>query len=234
MAPVVRGAAAESARNVRVRVWDLPTRLSHWTIVGLFGVCWWTAESDHWEWHRLAGYGMLCAVWFRLAWGFCGAQTARFGEFVRGPGATFRYVRKLFGSGGEDSPAPIGHNPLGAVSILVMLGLLITQTAFGLFAVNVDGIASGPLSEFVSFDTGRLFAHLHALNFDLLLLMVAIHLSAIGFYRFARNEKLVAAMIHGVKSRASTSEIPYFVPRWRAVVLAAVVITCVVLLVNIR
>ncbi|EQD43854.1 cytochrome B561, partial [mine drainage metagenome] len=162
---------AERAPSVKVRVWDLPTRLSHWTLVVLFGVCWWTADHDHWQWHRLAGYGVLCAVWFRLAWGFCGGQTARFGDFVRGPGATFRYVRKLFRRGSDASPSPLGHNPLGALSILAMLGLLLAQTTFGLFAVNGDGIASGPLSRWVSYRTGRLFARLHAVNFDLLLLM---------------------------------------------------------------
>ncbi|MBW4052542.1 MAG: hypothetical protein HIU85_13985 [Proteobacteria bacterium] len=129
---------AQSPTNGRIRVWDLPTRLSHWTTVILFGVCWWTAQSDHMEWHRIAGYGVLGAVLFRLAWGFCGGQTARFRDFVRGPAATFRYVRKLFGGGGDESPPPLGHNPLGALSIIVMLGLLLTQTTLGLFAVNVD------------------------------------------------------------------------------------------------
>lgn len=227
-------ATVAGAPNVKVRVWDLPTRLSHWTIVALFGVCWWTAEHDHWQWHRLAGYGVLCALWFRLAWGLWGAQTARFSDFVRGPGATVRYVRKLFSGGGEDSQAPIGHNPLGALSILAMLGLLLTQTTFGLFAVNGDGFGSGPLSRWVSYGTGRLFAHLHALNFDLLLLMVAVHLSAIAFYRFGRKEQLLPAMIHGFKSRSPSTEVPYFVPLWRAVVIAAVIIICVALLVNIR
>lgn len=221
-------------RAVRVRVWDWPTRLSHWSIVVLFVVCWLTAEGGRWEWHRLAGYGVLFAVWFRLAWGFCGGQTARFCEFVRGPAATFRYVRKLFGPRAEDSPAPLGHNPLGALSILVMLGLLLTQTTFGLFTVNVDGITSGPLANWVSFDTGRLFAHLHALNFDLLLVVIGVHLSAIGFYRFARKETLVPAMIHGFKSSVPSAEAPYFVPWWRALLLAAGLFAGVALLVNLR
>ncbi len=225
---------AERAPSVKVRVWDLPTRLSHWTLVVLFGVCWWTADHDHWQWHRLAGYGVLCAVWFRLAWGFCGGQTARFGDFVRGPGATFRYVRKLFRRGSDASPSPLGHNPLGALSILAMLGMLLAQTTFGLFAVNGDGIASGPLSRWVSYRTGRLFARLHAVNFDLLLLMIAVHLSAIAIYRFVRKEKLLPAMIHGYKTRAPTTEVPYFVPWWRAVLIAAAIIVCLALLLNVR
>lgn len=226
--------STSSTSHQRVRVWDWPTRLAHWTLVILFPLCWWTAESDHMRWHRIAGYGVLGVVCFRVAWGFCGGQTARFGHFVRGPAATLRYLRSLVRPRREDAPAPLGHNPLGALSILVMLALLLTQTTLGLFAVNVDGTGSGPLARWVSFDTGRRLAHLHSANFDLLLVMIAVHLSAIGFYRFARHENLVPAMIHGFKRRASPGDAPYFVPWWRAVLLAAGIIISVALLLTIR
>lgn len=222
----------ERAANERVRVWDLPTRLSHWTIVILFGLCWWSAESDHMQWHLISGYGVLGAVLFRLTWGFCGGQTARFRDFVRGPTQTLRYLRKLFGHDGGALSVSVGHNPLGALSILVMLGLLLTQTVFGLFAVNIDGIRSGPLARWVSFDTGRRFAHWHASNFHLLLLVIGVHLSAIAFYRFKRGEKLIAPMIHGFKPRTAAHEAPYFVSRRRAVLLAVGISLAIVLLVN--
>ena len=226
--------SANSAASERVRVWDLPTRLAHWTIVILFGICWWSGETDHMHWHRLAGYGVLGAVLFRLVWGFCGGETARFSSFVRGPAAIFRYARKLLGHDGVDSPATLGHNPLGALSIVLMLGLLLTQTVFGLFAVNVDGIASGPFARWVSFETGRRFAHWHAANFQLLLVLLGVHLTAIAFYRFVRKESLVPAMIHGRKWRAPGGEAPYFVPWWRAVLLAAAIIICLTVLLDIR
>ena len=224
----------ERAAQERIRVWDLPTRLAHWTIVMLFGFCWWSAESDHMHWHRIAGYGVLAAVLFRVVWGFCGSQTARFADFVRGPAATFRYVRKLLGRGGEASPSPIGHNPLGALSILAMLGLLLTQTIFGLFSVNVDGVASGPFAQWVSFETGRRFAHWHAANFHLLLVVIGVHLLAIGYYRVARKESLVPAMIHGFKSRAPSAERPYFAPWRRAAILAVAIAIGVALLVRVH
>ena len=227
-------AAVETPVRRGVRVWDLPTRLSHWSIVTLFGLCWWAAKSDHMRWHLIAGYGMIVVVWFRLAWGFWGAQTARFSDFVRGPTATLRYLRKLLRPGIDDSPTPLGHNPLGALSVLAMLALLVSQTTFGLFAVDVDGVASGPLSKWVSFDTGRRFAHWHATNFHLLLVLIGVHLCAIAYYRVARRENLVAAMIHGFKCPAPSAAPPYFVPLWRAVLLAAGILLGVVLLVNVR
>ena len=185
------------------------------------------------RWHRLAGYGVLGVVLFRLAWGFCGGQTARFRDFVRGPAATFRYVRKLFARRGDDC-APLGHNPLGALSIIVMLGLLLAQTALGLFAVNVDGFDSGPFSRWVSFDTGRRFAHLHAATFDLLLLAIGVHLTAIAFYRLVRRERLVPAMIHGFKPGAPSAAAPYFVSLRRALLVAAAVFAVLALALRIR
>ncbi len=227
-------ATVETPATRRIRVWDLPTRLSHWAIVTLFGICWWAAKSDHMRWHRIAGYAMIGVVWFRLAWGFWGGQTARFSDFVRGPTTTLRYVRKLLSRGIDDAPTPLGHNPLGALSVLAMFALLVSQTTSGLFAVDVDGVASGPLAHWVSFDTGRRFAHWHATNFHLLLALIGVHLCAIAYYRFARHEKLVPAMIHGCKAPASTAAAPYFVSRWRAVWLAAGILLGVILLVNAR
>lgn len=217
----------------RVRVWDLPTRLAHWVMVILFGICWWTGETEHMHWHRIAGYGVLGAVLFRLGWGLCGGETARFRSFVRSPAATLHYVRKLVRHDRAHSPSAIGHNPLGAFSIVAMLGLLLTQTVLGLFAVDVDGIASGPYARWVSFKTGRRFAHWHAANFHLLLALIGLHLTAIAFYRFARGERLMPAMIHGFKRRTSAGEAPYFVPWWRAALLAAGVAVCLILMLNI-
>ena len=225
---------ANRAMPERVRVWDFPTRLAHWTIVVLFGICWWTGETEHMHWHRIARYGVLGAVLFRLVWGVYGGETARFRSFVRGPAATFQYVRKLVGNDGADSPSPIGHNPLGALSIIVMLSLLLTQTVLGLFAVDVDGVAAGPFARWVSFETGRRFAHWHAANFHLLLVLIGMHLTAVGFYRFARKENLVPAMIHGFKWRVRPTAAPYFVPWWRAVLLAAAIVLGLDLLLNIR
>ena len=54
-----------------------------------------------------------------------------------------------------------GHNALGAISMVVMLGLVLAVVVLGLFAVDVDGLYSGPLSSYVTFKQGRHLAHLH-------------------------------------------------------------------------
>ena len=186
--------AASSEGTVRARLWDGPTRLVHWSLVALVGFAWWSAEAGHLEWHRWSGYGVLGLIVFRLIWGFAGSASARFAGFVRGPGATLAYVRTLGRRTRIDAP---GHNPLGALSVLAILAALIVQVATGLFAVDIDGIESGPLSDRVSFDTGRMLAEWHQLSFTVLKILVALHLAAVFFYLIYKRANLIGPMITG-------------------------------------
>jgi cytochrome b len=185
--------------RARVRVWDVPVRLVHWLMVLAIAVSWWTGESGRLEWHRWSGYTLLGLVTFRIYWGFFGSSTARFRQFVRGPRVVAGYLR------GEWSVAP-GHNPLGAWSVVALIVLLLAQVALGLFAVDVDGIESGPLSLYVSFETGRAAAEWHEAVFNVLMSLVALHIAAIAWYRLVKKQTLLAAMFHG--TRAYPQELP--------------------------
>jgi len=180
----------ETTSRTPVRVWDVPTRLLHWLMVAAFALSWWTGKSGRLEWHRWSGYLVLGLIVFRIYWGFFGSAIARFAAFLRGPRTIANYLR------GRWAPVP-GHNPLGAVSVIGLLGLTVVQVALGLFAVDVDGIESGPLSLYVSFETGRVAAEWHDTVFDVLLWLVGLHIVAIAWYRVFRGEKLVGAMLHG-------------------------------------
>ncbi len=176
----------------RVRVWDLPTRLVHWLFVSCVGVSWWTAETGRLEWHRWSGYALLGLLVFRIYWGFFGSSTARFASFVRGPRAVFEYMRGSW-------KIAAGHNPLGSWSVVTLIVLLLVQVGLGLFAVDVDGIESGPLSMYVDFDTGRDAAKLHDVLFNVLLAVICVHIVAVLFYAVFRKENLVGAMITGAR-----------------------------------
>lgn len=180
-----------------VRIWDSATRLVHWSMVVLVGISWWTAENGELEYHRYSGYALLGLLVFRLYWGFAGSSTARFAEFVRGPRAIWAYLKQLPARVSDHSISTPGHNPLGALSVLALLGLLLAQIGLGLFSVDVDGIESGPLSHMVSFDTGRACAELHETLFDVLLFFIGLHIAAVLFYLIYKRDNLIAAMIHG-------------------------------------
>jgi len=197
-------------------VWDLPTRLFHWLLALLIGIAWWTAENGVLVWHRRAGYCVLALLLFRVLWGFAGSTTARFAHFVRGPRAVVAYLREL----PRRAPrAVIGHNPLGGWSVVAMLLALLTQVTLGLFAVDVDGIESGPLSYLVDFDTGRTAAQLHHVVFNALLALIGLHVIAVLFYLFYKRDNLLGAMIRGHRHLPGLEHIVSqlrFAPWWRA------------------
>jgi cytochrome b len=197
-----------------VRLWDRPTRLIHWSFVLLIPAMWWTGKHDNIGLHETLGYVLIGLLAFRILWGFAGASTARFAGFVRGPKAVFRY---LFSKPAEPV---VGHNPLGGWSVLALLGLMIGTVSAGLIAQDVDGIESGPLSHYFSYETADAARHWHGLLFNLLLAMVLIHLAAILFYLVVKRDNLVRPMITGRKPMPSTPAIA-FAPVWRVAVIAA-------------
>lgn len=174
-----------------MKVWDLPTRLFHWSIALLLGAAWYTAENGLMNWHYRAGIGILALLSFRILWGLFGSRTAQFRGFIRSPAAVASYVR---------SPSPAspraGHNPLGAYSVVAMLAALVVQVSTGVFAVDIDGIESGPLSYLLSFDDGRLAANVHGASFVAIQTLVVLHVLALVAYRLA-GRRLIVPMITG-------------------------------------
>lgn len=197
-APPEPGASSRAAPppGVATRVWDLPTRLFHWllllAVVGL--VVTGNVGGNAMVWHFRLGYAVLALLLFRILWGLVGGRWSRFGSFVRGPGAVLRYLR------GRPLPGErfdVGHNPLGALSVLAMLAVLLLQVACGLVAD--DEIANvGPLNRFVSPDLAQWATGWHKGPGKLLLIaLVLLHVGAIAWYRVARRRRLVGAMVGG-------------------------------------
>lgn len=179
--------------GVRVRLWDAPVRIVHWLLVVLIAFSWW-ASDDHLDWHRWSGYAIIGLVLFRLYWGFAGGGAARFASFVKGPGATLGYMKTL--ARRDPSQVP-GHNPLGAWSVLAILATLMFQVTTGLFSVDVDGFESGPLSDRVSFETGRVFAGLHETSFTVIQVLVILHVVAVAYYLIWKRSDLIGPMVTG-------------------------------------
>lgn len=210
-------ADARAAAHVRARLWDGPTRIVHWALVIVLAFAWWSAETRNMGWHRIAGYTAVGLVVFRLIWGFVGSRSAQFVSFVRGPAETLAYARSLPERAHKAVP---GHNPLGAWSVVAILTALIAQVTTGLFSVDVDGLESGPLSDLVSFDTGRRFAGWHELSFTALQVLVVLHLVAVVFYAVYKRADLVRPMVTGHGKFAEDPRLT-FAPVWRAVLVGA-------------
>jgi cytochrome b len=204
--------AEAAAATTSVRVWDIPTRLFHWTLVLLLVISYVTAQLDALDWHIRSGECILALLVFRLVWGVIGSDTARFSRFVRGPGAVWRH---FMAHDPNDGP---GHNPAGGWAVLAMLVVLCVQVGTGLFADN-DISTQGPFGPFVERRTRLFLTGLHQRNVYLLLTLVALHVVAIALYWRVRRQNLVLPMVSGV-ARLPASVAP---PRLRGLIWAGAV-----------
>ena len=180
----------------KIRIWDLPTRLFHWSLaaclVGLV-VTGYTGGSAM-NWHARLGYAVLTLLLFRLVWGMVGGRWSRFSSFIYSPGSVMNYLR------GRPHPDHlIGHNPLGASSVFAMLAVLLTQVATGLIGDD-ESAFTGPLNRFVATGKGLAATWYHKrVGQWLLLALVLLHIGAVLFYLLRRKENLINAMIGGDK-----------------------------------
>ena len=212
-----------------MRVWDAPTRLFHWALVILLGISWLTESRGWMRVHMLSGYSIIALLLFRVAWGFAGSQTARFSHFIRGPRAALRHLAHLLR---REPDTEIGHNAAGGWMVLVMLALLVVQVATGLCA-NDDANTEGPLFNYVGKEWSDWLSHIHAVNFMLIQIAVALHVVAILIYLGLARHDLVRPMITGWKLLPDVLSPPRFVSPVRAVVLFAIAVGLVGVAVNV-
>lgn len=176
----------------RITIWDLPTRIFHWTLFMLVSAAIISAQigGNAMEWHARFGAGILGLLAFRLTWGVIGSTYARFTTFVRGPGAVVAYFR------GQWKGA--GHNPLGALSVLAMLVVLSAQGLTGLFADD-DIAFRGPYAALVAADTSAWITGLHKTIAWVLGGLIATHLGAIAYHARVKKDKLIKPMLLGYR-----------------------------------
>jgi cytochrome b len=179
-----------------LRVWDLPTRLFHWVlVVAVIGLAVTGLKGgDAMVWHFRLGYVVGSLLVFRVVWGVLGGYYSRFTSFMYGPSAVLDYV-----AGRASAVQRVGHNPLGAFSVLAMLALLLLQVTTGLFSDDEIAFA-GPLTKFVSGAWVGLATWYHkAVGKWLLLGLVLAHVGAVMYYLHVKRENLVRPMFSGDK-----------------------------------
>jgi cytochrome b len=185
---------AHDAGASTVKVWDPLVRVFHWSLVFFFLLAFIT-EDDWQELHVLAGYAVSFLVAFRLLWGLVGTRHARFFTFVKSPAVMLRYLKDLLSF---KVPHYLGHNPLGA-AMVVMLLLCITLVSFS-GMVLIAGEGNGPLAgTWLASWSGDWMEEVHEFFANFTLLMVVIHVSGVIFSSLLEGENLVKAMMTGRK-----------------------------------
>jgi cytochrome b len=203
--------ASSSSRAQTVPVWDWPTRAFHWGLVTLIACAWISAEfagkigDPLLRWHRWNGYAILVLLVFRLLWGFFGSSTARFSSFVTWPWRALGYGFDLLR--GLSRPY-LGHNPLGTWMILALAGLVGLQAVLGLYTLDHNEIVSGPLLRTITDDLGKTIGKWHVFLFDIMLILVGVHILANSLYGLVKKDPLIRAMVTGRKPAKTYEDAP--------------------------
>jgi cytochrome b len=175
-----------------IRVWDVPTRLFHWLLLALVigSVVSVKIGGNAMLWHGRFGHLIFGLIVFRIVWGVVGSTYARFSHFVRGPGSIVDYLRGRWRGA--------GHNPLAALSVLALLGVLAFQSVTGLFA-NDDIAFNGPLYSAVSSSMSNRISGWHRQAEWLIYALIALHVAAVLFYTLVKKDNLIVPMFTGRK-----------------------------------
>jgi cytochrome b len=197
--------ATREQRARDVRVWDLPTRLFHWTLALLVAVAVVSAKMDALSIHMFVGETILALVLFRWVWGLVGSQTARFSDFIKGPGAILAYIAPTKTPGAP--PVTLGHNPLGGWMVMALLLVLGVQAGSGLFTSD-DILVDGPLVPLAAEATVKALSAAHRLLSDGILILVGLHVAAVLAYLLVKKDNLIRPMITGRKSVAHPASDP--------------------------
>ncbi len=183
---------------IQVMVWDLPLRIFHWSLViGVLGA-YITAElgGSLIDWHGYFGALVLGLLIFRLIWGVVGTAHARFINFLPSPARLQSYLQGQWQG--------LGHNPLGVCAVFAILGAVLFVAASGLFA-NDDIAFQGSWAHLIDKARSDKISAWHSLSFDALIVLIALHLAAIGYYLWIKHQNLVLPMLTGNKLSAESS-----------------------------
>lgn len=208
--------AAPGAEQLhRIQLWDLPLRVFHWSLLAAVGTAIVTGKLGG-EWmplHGKAGIAIIGLLSFRLAWGLVGSSTSRFAHFLPSPRRVIQYLRGRWRG--------IGHNPLGALSVIGLIGLLGWQAGSGLFS-NDDIAFAGPLASLLDDEQVQWLTGWHRVSVNGLFVLLGLHVAAIAFHVKIKKDNIVKPMLTGDKAVAA--DLPAPRPARRIALLAAVLV----------
>jgi cytochrome b len=190
-----------------VKVWDVPTRLFHWTLVALVatGVLTGFVMPEWWMGvHVWAGFGMVALITARLVWGVVGPEYSRVVSFVYPPRSTVEHLRGLLML---RPPHYVGHNPTGALMVFALAGVLMALVTTGLLALGGEE-KQGPLRLVVGYGVGSAAKAVHVALTKLLLVMASAHVLGVVAESLLTHDNLVMAIVTGWKTLPPGAPVP--------------------------
>lgn len=172
-----------------IRVWDPFVRVFHWTLVSCVFLNFFVIDDGE-ILHEWIGYAASALVGARIVWGFVGSPHARFADFLPTTAGIREHLRRMV-RGEPDFHA--GHNPLGAVMMLVLMALVLGLGVTG-FMQTLD-----------AFWGEEWLQELHATLASTLIGLAGLHAAAAVFMSHRERTNLIGAMLTGVKVRSEAN-----------------------------
>jgi len=191
----------------RVLVWDIWTRLFHWSLVLCVLFLLFSGETGNgfYDWHRYIGEAVLALLLFRICWSIIGSSNNRLSILVTHPKRSLDHLASLFR---RRPPPERGHNPAGGWAVLLMLLLLSVQAFTGLFIADEDELLEGAFYQSISSDWSEELLHIHHFNSRLIIAIVVLHVLMIAVYRVWGKTNLVSQMLSGRGNWPDGSMVP--------------------------
>jgi len=222
----------KSIQPKTIKIWDVPVRIFHWSLVTLFIAAYVTnlLGPNYFNYHLWAGYGIIVLVVFRILWGFVGTYHARFFNFVRNPVATTKYALSVLK---KKDLHYLGHNPLGAVMVVALLLAILVQAVTGLFT-NDEIINLGPLYGYINDELSLKLTSIHRQLFYWIVGAIFLHIVAVLFHVWFKRDNIVKAMFTGKKNTDELAEEKSISSSkiWLAIIIVAIVIAALVWIIS--
>ncbi|MEZ8010989.1 MULTISPECIES: cytochrome b/b6 domain-containing protein [Vibrio] len=203
-----------------MKIWDLSTRLYHWTQAVLFMGLMASGISGNGP-HVQLGLALMTLIVWRLVWGWVGSETSRFRQFLRPPKSVVRYLL------GKEKEKP-GHNPAGGWMVITLLSALTIQCVSGLaLAGLLDHLPYANI--WLNDSVFSLLENIHLTMVKVLPTLVALHVLAVLFYKL-RSKPLTWAMVTGFQTKIELNGSVAFVSQWRALGVLALAALLIIML----
>ena len=170
------------------KIWDLPLRLFHISLIFLVIGSISSAKLNMLDLHQYFGVALLGLVFFRIIWGFFGTYYSSFKSF------NFSIIDALSQFSKTNTITSI-RTPIGCYSTLIFIIVLLSISVSGLFSSD-DILYDAPLSFLTPNHTSD-WTYFHNILHYILYILIGTHISAILYYQIVKKIKIIERILDG-------------------------------------
>jgi len=177
----------------QIKVYDVPTRIFHWTFGILFLISFVIAktvddDSLLFSYHMISGLILSFTVFLRILWGVFGTHYAKFKNFDLSLKSLINYFKGVLTNSNPRWP---GHNPASSWGTIIMFIIVLSLGFTGMF------MTKGYKEE---------LEDAHELLANSFLILVILHILGIVIHSLQHRDQIALSMLTGNKNLIDGNE----------------------------